>query len=145
MAGYAIIDVPDVVVGFIDSIGHFPQRSSKGNKYLLISYHYNTNHIHVIPVKNRKGATITEVQKELYKVFSKAGISPNTYILGNETYGNLLNAFDVQNTKHQLVLLCKYRNNYIERAIQTFKEHPEAGLASINLKFALSEQNRLIL
>ena len=34
--------------------GYFPARSSQGNDYIFIFYHYDTNSIHALPLKNRK-------------------------------------------------------------------------------------------
>ena len=44
----------------------------------------------------------------------------------------------------QLVTPHMYRNNPAERAIQTWKDHFLAGLASINPTFLMAEWNRLV-
>ena len=36
-----------------DQIGRFPVTSSKGNKYILVAYHYDSNTIHAEPLKTR--------------------------------------------------------------------------------------------
>ena len=62
---YAIID-PEKEIVFIDLMGKFPRKSSRGNEYLLIGYNYDANHIHAIPIKNRREPTITEVWEQLH-------------------------------------------------------------------------------
>ena len=57
---YAIINPQEVTTGYMDLVEYFSQRSSRGNEYILVSYHFNTNHIRGIPIKNRKGFTILE-------------------------------------------------------------------------------------
>jgi len=48
-------------------MGRFPKKSSRGNEYILVGYHYYGNCILGIPIKNRRGPTITEVWKDLHK------------------------------------------------------------------------------
>ena len=48
---YAIVNLNKIITGYINLTGHFPKRSSRENKYIL----------RAIPIKNRKGQTITEV------------------------------------------------------------------------------------
>ena len=53
----AILDVPTATGQvYSDLTGHFPVQSSKGNKYLLIVYDYNSNAILAKPMKNRTDA-----------------------------------------------------------------------------------------
>jgi len=110
----------------------------------LVGYHFDANHIRGIPIKNRKGSTILEAWKELQSTFEQAGIAPKTYVLDNETSGELLDAFKEQGVDYQLVPPYKHRNNLAERAIQTFKKHLKAALAGADPNFPLSEWDRLI-
>ena len=80
---YAIID-PEKEIAFMDLTGKFPRKSFRGNEYLLIGYNYNTNYIYTIPIKNRRGPTITEAWEQLHQDFKKAGAASITYILDNE-------------------------------------------------------------
>ena len=57
---YALVDLPELVAGFINLTGYFPQRSLLGNEYIFIRYHFNTNHIRAISIKNRRGYIIIE-------------------------------------------------------------------------------------
>jgi hypothetical protein len=56
---YAIINRADMSVGYMDGTGRFPQRSSRGNEYILIGYHFDGNAILGQPIKNRSADTLT--------------------------------------------------------------------------------------
>ena len=55
---YSLIQSTDKV--YLDLTGQFPYCSSQGNQYILIGYHYNSNAILGVPLKNGQAATITE-------------------------------------------------------------------------------------
>ena len=57
---YVIVDSREAITDYMDLTGRFPRRSSRGNKYILVSYHFDTNYIRAITMKNRRGQTITE-------------------------------------------------------------------------------------
>ena len=57
---YVIVEVKPKNVAYIDFTGRFPYRSSRGNKYILVGYHYGDNAISAESLKNRKLTTITE-------------------------------------------------------------------------------------
>jgi hypothetical protein len=123
----------------LDLTGQFPRKLSHRNRYLLIGYHHDANHIRAIPIKNRKEATITEAWEKLYTDFKKAGLAPQTYVLDNEKSKDLLDSFADQKIQYQLVLLYKHRTNHMERAIQTFKSHFKSIIVGVDPKFLLSE------
>ena len=128
----------------MDTTGRFPQRSSRGHEYILVGYHYDSNLIYGIPLKNRKGTTFSEAWKHLHEIFTKAGTTPSTWILDNEKSNDLIESFNIAQVEYQLVPPYKHRNNQAERAIQTFKHHFKAGLASVDPNFPLAEWDRLI-
>ena len=49
-----------------------------GNEYILIGYHFDSNAIYGVPLKNRQAATITKAWKQLHNKFQVAGAAPNT-------------------------------------------------------------------
>jgi len=128
----------------MDLTGRFPKRSSCGNQYILVGYHYDGNCILGIPIKNRRGVTITEAWTSLHAMFKKSGAPPQTYVLDNEASKDLIESFDEEQINYQLVTPYKYRNNQAERAIQTFKAHFKLCLAMVDPNFLLSEWDRLI-
>ena len=64
--------------------------------------------------------------------------------MDNEASAELKLAMEDNNTTYQLVPPHDHRNNLAERAIQTFKHHFKAGLASTDPNFPLSEWDRLL-
>ena len=141
---YVIIDKKDICTTYTDLTGRFPMRSSRGNQYILVGYHYDGNCIYGKAIKDRKAGTLTAVWEQLHKTFAKAGCAPNTYVMDNEISTELIEALDENNTTYQLVPPYKHRRNLAERAIQTYKNHFKAGLASVNPNFPLSEWDRLL-
>ena len=123
----------------MDLTGRFPYCSSRGNEYLLISYHYDANAIQGIPLPNRKAATLTRGWVKMHQQYNKAGVPPTTWILDNETSRDLKAAMSTKNVHIQLVPLHNHRANATERAIQTFKNHFKAGLASLDPNFPVSQ------
>ena len=128
----------------MDLTGRFPKRSSQGNQYILVGYHYDANYIIGMPVKNRQGATVAEAWQNIHDTFKLAGIPPNTYVLDNETSQDLRDAFNQEHITYQLVPPYKHRTNLAERAIQTYKAHFKSCLAAVDPNFPLSEWDRLI-
>ena len=141
---YALIDMESESVGYMDLTGRFPKRSSRGNQYILVAYHYDGNYIHGEAVKNRKGSSIAAAWVSIQSTFKSAGSSPTTYVLDNETSQDLLQAFEEEKISHQLVPPHKHRNNKAERAIQTFKSHFKSCLSGTDPNYPLSEWDRLI-
>ena len=57
---YTIVDPNKTIIWYIDLIGRFSKRSSRGNQYIIVGYYCNANHIRAIPIKTRQGQTIIE-------------------------------------------------------------------------------------
>ena len=87
---------------------------------------------------------MVETWKTLHHMYEQAAIAPHLYVLDNETSKDLITAFENAEVKHQLVPPNHHQNNLAERAIQTWKTHFKAGLATVNPNFPLSEWDRLI-
>ena len=141
---YIIVNKDDLCTAYTDITGRFPYRSSRGNQYILIAYHYDANYIYGLPMKDRKAATITKTWRIIHNKFSMAGAAPNTYILDNEISGEFIQALEEKELHFQLVPPHTHRRNLAERAIQTYKNHFKAGLASVDPNFPLSEWDRLL-
>ena len=141
---YMLIDKDEVMAAYQDLTGRFPVKSSSGNEYVLVGYHYDANCIIGHPVKDRKAPTLTKAWEHLHDEFKKVGVAPDVWVLDNEVSNDLKTAFNDQNTKFQLVPPHSHRRNLAERAIQTWKCHFKAGLASTNPNFPLTEWDRLI-
>ena len=80
----------------------------------------------------------------MQKKFDTAGVTTKTWILDNEVSQELRGAMDKKSVKYQLVPPYSHRANAAERAIQTFKNHFKAGLASLDPDFPIAEWDRLL-
>ena len=120
---YMIINHDKDNSGYLDTTGRFPQRSSRGNQYIFIGYHYNANAILALPLKDRNAATLTKAWTTMHKMFQKSTNAPNVYILDNEISNDLISAFKVNNVQFQVAPPHNHRTNLAERAIQTWKKH----------------------
>jgi hypothetical protein len=53
-----VLDKQDIIKSYSDQTGRFPIPSSRGNHYLFVLYHYDTNSIHAETIPNRQAASI---------------------------------------------------------------------------------------
>ena len=139
-----MLNLDEISTACIDLTGRFPKKSSSGNECILVGYHHDGNCVLGEPIKDRRGSTITEAWKIIHDHFKKAGSSPETYVMDNETSQDLLNAFEQQGIDFQLVTPHKHCDNKAERAMQTFKAHFKACLATVDPNYHLLEWDRLI-
>ena len=56
---YATIQTIETGKSYSDQTGAFLKTSSKGTKYVFVFYHYDSNSIHVQPLKNKTAQEIT--------------------------------------------------------------------------------------
>ena len=74
---------------------------------------------------------------KINKKFWTAGVNPNTYIIDNEASMELKETMKENEIQHQLVPPHNHRANLAERAIQTYKSHFKAILATVDPDFPL--------
>ena len=129
---------------YSDLTGKFPHTSSQGNTYLLAIYDYDSNSILVEPIKYRATAVIQAAWKKLTNILISKGRKPNMYILDNECSNELKHAMLKNKILYQRVPPHVHRRNAAERAIQTFKHHFLAGLASADPDYPTGEWDRLL-
>ena len=55
---------------YTDQTGRFPVTSSKGNKYILFAYHYDSNTIHAEPLKTISGLDLTAAYQKLHSLLT---------------------------------------------------------------------------
>ena len=134
---YQIYNLHRKDTAYKDLTGIFPYRSTRGNQYLFIGYHFDTNTILATPIKNKRAETITVAWKDQNEKFKRAGIEPRTYIMDNEASKNLKDALHAAEIDYQLVPPHNHRTNLSEREIQTFKANFKSGPASVYLDFLL--------
>lgn len=68
---YILIDPTQESTGYVDLTGRFPKTSTSGNQCMLVGCHFDANSIIGVPVKNRKGAKITQAWKHLHNTCKK--------------------------------------------------------------------------
>ena len=127
-----------------DLTGRFPHRSSRGNEYLLIIYDHDSNSILHSALKNKTGAEIKRGWMSIHDRLSRGGNQPKMYILDNEASADLKKGLQKYGLEYQLVPPHVHRRNAAERAIQTYKNHLLAFLATCDPAFPVSEWDRLL-
>ena len=94
---YMLVDDADGMSrAYTDLTGRFQYRSSRGNEYVLVAYHYDANAILATPVRNRQKETLVTAWSTLNRRFSAAGVQPTTYIMDNECSDDMRNALEKQ-------------------------------------------------
>ena len=122
---------------YTDQTGWFPIKYSKGNKYILVAYHYDSNTIHVEPLKTWTGLELKTAYHKLHNLFTNRGLKHSLHIMNNECPNVLIRFMREVNDKFQLVPTHIHHINSEEQAIRTFKEHLIAGLSSTHKEFPL--------
>ena len=69
---------------YTDQTGRFPVTSSRGFKYIVVAYNYNSNTIHAEPMKNRSGQELLKVYTTILKLLSECGLTPKMHYLDND-------------------------------------------------------------
>jgi hypothetical protein len=139
-----ILDKQELIKSYSDQTGRFPIPSSRGNHYLFILYHYDTNSIHAEAIPNRQAASIRTAWETVHKTLIRQGHPPNLHILDNECSQELKEAFTKYNIDFQRVPPKEHRANAAERAIHTFKNHFISTLCTVDSKYPMSEWDRLL-
>lgn len=121
-----------------DQTGFFPRTSARGMKYVMIFYVYDANYIKGVPIKNRTHNEFLRVYREVYEELTKKGFKPKLHKLDNEKSAEVLAFIQSQNAKYQLTPPEMHRTNPAEKAVQTWKNHFIAGLASLPPAFPIA-------
>lgn len=129
---------------YTDQTGRFVTPSSNGSTELFVLYDYDSNYIHVEPMKGKSGPEILAAYQRAFKVLCAAGLRPQLQRLDNEASETLKQFMTDENVDFQLVPPGVHRRNAAERAIRTFKNHFIAGLCSLDKDFPLHLWDRLL-
>ena len=139
-----LFDKRDLLKSYSDQTGRFHIPSSRGNQYVFVLYHQDTNSIHTVAIPNRKAASIRDAWEQTNKILVQQGHPPELHILDNECSQALKDAFIKHRIIFQRVPPKEHRVNAAERAIRTFKNHFVATLCTVDSHFPLSEWDRLL-
>ena len=71
---FSIVESSHTGIGYTHPTGRFPFRSSRGNEYILIGYHYDANAILAEPLKNSQDESITQSCTKINKQFASAKV-----------------------------------------------------------------------
>ena len=110
----------------------------------MILYDYDSNSILSRPTKTKQAREMTDTWTKLFEHLQMNGYAPELHILDNECSYEIKQAFQKYNVKFQRVPPHVHRRNAAERAIQTWKNHFCAGLATCDPKFPLIEWDLLM-
>ena len=79
-----IVHIKPKETTYSNQTGCFPYHSSRGNKYVMVMYDYDSNAILAAPLKNRQAKSITDACKTLHAPITKHGHVTRNFILDNE-------------------------------------------------------------
>jgi hypothetical protein len=122
---------------YTDQTGRFPVVSSKGNKYIMILYDYDSNAILAQPIKDRTAHELLRAFQVMEQEVIARGLKPKLMKLDNEASKLLKMYLHQQNITFQLVPPYSHRRNAAEMAIRSFKDHLIAGLCSTVTAFLM--------
>ena len=108
---------------YTDQTGKFPFISSRGNKYMMVLYHVDSNSIWAEPMKNRTEGEMILTRANALERMHAAGIKPTHQVLDNEASKEYQQAITDSGMTFQKVPPDDHRRNVAERAIQTWKDH----------------------
>ncbi len=102
------------------------------------------NYIHAEPIRNHTDSQMIEAYHKMWERMNRrCTVRPKLHILDNEASAAFKAAIK-ENCELQLVPPDTHRRNLAERAIQTFKSHFIAILASVDPSFLMNLWDRLI-
>jgi hypothetical protein len=122
---------------YTDQTGRFPVVSSKGNKYIMILYDYDSNTILAQPIKDRTAPELLKAFHFMEQELVARGLKPKLMKLDNEASKLLESYLHQQYITFQLVPPYIHRRNSAERAIRSFKDHLIAILCSTDKSFPM--------
>jgi hypothetical protein len=115
---------------YTDQTGIFPVVSSKGNKYIMILYDYDSNAILAQPIKDRTAPELLKAFQVMEQELVARGLTPKLMKLDNEASKLLKMYLHQHNITFQLVPPYSHRRNSAERAIRLSKDYLIASLCS---------------
>jgi hypothetical protein len=116
---------------YTDQTGRFPVVSSKGNKYIMVLYDYDSNAILAKTIKNRTAPELLKAFQFMEQELAARGLKPKLMKLDNEASKLLKDYLYQQDIAFQLVPPYSHRRNAAERTIRSFKDHLISGLCTI--------------
>ena len=107
---------------YTDQTGKFPFISSRGNKYIMVLYHVDSNSIWAEPMKNRTEGEMILARANALERMHAVGIKPIHQVF-DKASKEYQQAITESGMTFQKVPPDDHRRNVAERAIQTWKDH----------------------
>ena len=139
-----MIDTKCFERSYSDQTGKFPVKSCRGNCYIFIMYDYDSNAILSVALPDRRGSSIKTAWEHIFQRLQRNGYAPSLHLLDNECATDIKQAFTRHNVDFQRVPAHQHRRNAAERAIQTWKAHFIACLATTDPTFPLTAWDHLL-
>jgi hypothetical protein len=128
---------------YTDQTGRFPVVSSKGNKYIMILYDYDSNAILAQPIKDSTAPELLRAFQVMEQELVARGLRPKLMKLDNDASKLLKTYLHQQDIIFKLVPPYIHRRNSAEREVRSFKDHLIAGLCSTDKSFPMHLWDRL--
>jgi hypothetical protein len=122
---------------YSDQTGRFPTTSSRGNKYVMIVYDYDSNAILSETLTSRTEAELLRAYTKIHTYLCDRGLKPQLQRLDNEAPGKLRKFMTDHDVAFQLVPPHAHRRNAAEKAIATWKDHFVAALSTTDPAFPM--------
>jgi hypothetical protein len=129
---------------YTDQSGRFPTTSSRGNKYVMILYDYDSNAILAEPLKSKSEGEMIRAYTKLHEYLSGRGLKPRLQKLDNECPAGLKRFMTQNEVDFQLVPPHIHQRNSAKRAISSWKDHFIASLSSTDKQFPMHLWCRVI-
>ena len=129
---------------YTDQTGKFPQKSSRGNQYIMVLIEMDSDTILVEAMKNRKAGEIVRAYQKLVDRLKAYGVVPKHHVLDNECNKEFKEAIRSNGMTFQLADAHDHRRNVAEKAIQVFKAHFISILCGADESFPMHLWDRLL-
>ena len=97
----------------------------------MVAYDYDSKTIHAENMKNHSGQELLKGNKKIHTLISERGLAPKMHYLDNDCPKVLQQFMTEKEERFKLIPPRLQKRNSAEWAIQTFKNHFIAGLASV--------------
>ena len=118
--------------------GQFPISPSRGMKYLLFLYNYDSNYIVAKPMPSQTQHQILKAYRKLVMKLQHRGLKPKLQRLDNEASQAFQDEMVKPEIDYQLTPADLHQSNAVEKAVETFKNHFISGLCNTDPQFPLN-------
>ena len=119
---------------YTDQTGRFPITSSRGYKYIMIAYDYDSNNILAEPIKSRTSLHTKDAYQKMRKLLCSRGLTTRKHVLDNKC-SKVLKEYMRRRMKH----LSWYHHTYTDRRQQIDRyRHPPSICGAVYFPKPLS-------